>query len=229
MNVTSIILAGGKSRRLGRNKALETIGDISLIEQTIERLKPLTGQILVVTSQEQFNLPVDGKAEILVDLYPNKGPIGGIYTGLVASQSPHSFVVACDMPFLNQALLNYMKQCSANFDIVVPRLEGRVEPLHAMYSKDCLAHIEYLIKLDMLSILQLFDLVKVRYIEAEEINRFDPEHLSFFNVNTKYDLEKARKLRTGKPSINSTSWENPLQKPVPLSIKDAVRKFGLHH
>lgn len=196
MKVTAIILAGGKSRRLGKNKALETIGDISLIERTIERLKQLTGQILVVTSQEQPDLPAAVKAEILVDIYPEKGPLGGLYTGLLASQSPYSLVVACDMPFLNQALLSYMMQCSANFEIVLPRLEGNVEPLHAIYSKDCLAHIECLLKLDMLSILHLFKQTKVRYIEADEINRFDPEHLSFFNVNTADDLEKARKLRS---------------------------------
>ncbi len=194
MKVTSIVLAGGKNRRIGRNKALETIGGKTLIEYVVKRLRPLTSQILIVTSREQSNLLAVGKAEILVDLHPDKGPLGGLYTGLLASQSPHSLAVACDMPFLNRALLSYMMQISASFDLVVPRLNNMVEPLHAVYSKNCLAPIEHLLKLGRLSVLELLTLVNVRCVEAEEINRFDPEHLSFFNVNTEDDLEKARKL-----------------------------------
>ncbi len=196
MKVTSIILAGGKNRRMGRNKALETIGGKTLIEYVIKGLRPLTSQLVIVTSREQSNLLAVRKAEILVDLCPNKGPLGGLYTGLLASRSPCSVVVACDMPFLNQALLSYMIRISPSFDLVVPRLNNMVEPLHAVYSKDCLVPIERLLKMGKLSLLQLLNLVKVRYVDSEEINRFDPEHLSFFNVNTEYDLEKARKLRT---------------------------------
>ncbi len=194
MKVTSIVLAGGKNTRLGRNKAIETIDSKSLIERVVERLSPLTSQLLIVTSRERSNVLAAGKAEILVDLYPDKGPLGGIYTGLMASRSSHSIVMACDMPFLNRALLSYMIQISASFDLIVPRLNNMVEPLHAVYSKDCLAPIEHLLKLGRLSLLELLTLVNVRYVEAEEINRFDPENLSFFNVNTEDDLEKARKL-----------------------------------
>jgi len=194
MNVTSIVLAGGKSTRLGRNKALDTINGKSLIESIIQRLRPLTRQLLVVTSRERSNLLAIGKADILVDLYPDKGPLGGIYTGLLASRSPRSVVVACDMPFLNQTLLRYMIQISASFDLVIPRLNNIVEPLHAVYSRDCLDHIEHLLKLDRLSVLELLTLINVKYVEAEAINRFDPKHLSFFNINTEDDLEKARKL-----------------------------------
>ncbi|MFC1958715.1 NTP transferase domain-containing protein [Chloroflexota bacterium] len=194
MNVTSIVLAGGKNTRLGRNKALETIDGKSLIERVVERLRPLTRQLLVVTSRERSNLLAVGKADILVDLYPDKGPLGGLYTGLLASRSSRSVVAACDMPFLNRALLSYMIQISASFDLVIPRLNNMVEPLHAVYSRDCLAHIEHLLKLDRLSLLELLTLINVRYVEAEEINRYDPKHLSFFNVNTEDDLEKARKL-----------------------------------
>ncbi len=123
--------------------------------------------------------------------------MGGIYTGLAVSNSLYNLVVACDMPFLNQALLRYMIQLSANFDLVVPRLGNMIEPLHAIYSKDCLTHIEYLLKQGELGVRQLFTLVKVRYVEADEINRFDPKHLSFFNINTETDLKMARELARG--------------------------------
>jgi len=133
----------------------------------------------------------------MTDSYPGKGPLGGIYTGLAASTSFYNLVVASDMPFLNQALLRYMIQLSANFDLVVPRLGNLAEPLHAVYAKSCLAPIEQMIKQDKLRVNQLFRLVKTRYVETEEIERFDPEHLSFFNVNTKADLAMARKLARG--------------------------------
>ena len=200
MKVTSIVLAGGHNRRLGRDKALETIGGKSLIERVIERLSPLSSQLLIVTSREQSDLPVTGKAKILVDLYPGRGPLGGVYTGLLASQSSHSIVVACDMPFLNQALLRHMMQLSANFDLVVPRLGSMTEALHAVYSKACLVPIEYLLKQNNLRVDQLFTLVDVKYLEAEEIDRFDPEHLSFFNINTEADLERAKELIKGNMS-----------------------------
>ncbi len=88
MKIAAIVLAGGKNRRLGRSKALEPIVGKSLIERVVERIKSLTSQIIIVTSREQLDLPVACNTEILADIYPDKGPLGGIYTGLLASRSP---------------------------------------------------------------------------------------------------------------------------------------------
>jgi len=194
MKITAIILAGGKNRRLGRIKALEPVGNQRLIERVLAKLKPISSQILIVTSLEQPDLAIDGEAEILTDHYSAKGPLGGIYTGLLSSQSDYNLVVACDMPFLNQGLLGYMLRFTENYDLILPRSDNLVEPLHAIYSKNCLVYIEYLLKEDRLQILELLNMVKVRYIEADEINRVDPEHLSFFNINTEADLAKANEL-----------------------------------
>ncbi len=194
MKVTSIILAGGKNQRLGnvRSKALQTIGGKSLIECVAERVRPLTNQILVVTSREQFNLPVACRAEILVDLYPDKGPLGGIYTGLLASRSSHSLVVACDMPFLNTELLRYMVELSCDFDAVVPLLgEGMVEPLHAIYSKNCLHSIKTQLERNELAVDSIFSTVSVKYVKRAECQRLDPQFLSFFNINDRSDLDRA--------------------------------------
>ena len=192
MKVTSIVLAGGKNRRLGRSKALETINGRILIEHVIERLKPLTSDILVVTSREGFSLPDAWQAKILVDLYPDKGPLGGIYTGLLASRSSRSLVVACDMPFLNIELLHYMVKQSRDFDVVVPRLEdGKLEPLHAIYSKGCLANIKMQLDRNRLRADSILNTVRVRYVERVECQRLDPQLLSFFNINCQLDLEKA--------------------------------------
>ena len=196
METSCIVLAGGKSLRLGYDKVLETIGNTSLLERVIYRVSLLSSEVIIVTANEPTNLELVDypKLRILCDTYPGKGPIGGIYTGLVISTSFYNLVVASDMPFLNQNLLHYMIQLSANFDLVVPRVGNLVEPLHAVYTKKCLATIEQMIKQDKLSVNQLFHLVKTRYVEAEEIERFDPKHLSFFNINTKADLKRAREL-----------------------------------
>jgi len=194
--MTSIVLAGGKSLRLGRDKASIVIGGERLIQRVINLVAHLSDEIIVVTSEQQKGLALfsDLSAKVVVDIYPGKGSLGGIYTGLRASSFSHSLVVACDMPFLNLALLRYLVSLAVKFDIVIPRLRGLVEPLHAVYSKNCLAPAEKLLQRSQLKIIDIFDKVKVRYVEKEEIDRFDPEHLSFFNINTQDDLNKAREM-----------------------------------
>jgi len=195
MKVTSIILAGGKNLRLGRNKALETLDGKSLIEHVIERVEPLSERILIVTSQEKFDLPVSVKAEMLADLYPDKGPLGGIYTGLAASRSLYNIVVACDMPFLNTELLRYMLGLSRDYDAVVPRLEeGMIEPLHSIYSRGCLDNMQKRLESNELKVHSFLKTVRVRYIERDESQKLDPELLSFFNINHQSDIERAISL-----------------------------------
>jgi len=190
--------------RLGHDKALETVGNRSLVEWAVCNLSLFDSNIIIVTTKEQSFPQFTGypKLRIVTDTYPGKGPLGGIYTGLAVSDSFHNLVVACDMPLLNQALLRYMIQVSADFDLVVPRLDDMVEPLHAIYSRECLASIRGLLKEGNLRVSELFPLVRVRYVEAEEINRFDPKHLSFFNINTQADLEMARELAAGDMSCD---------------------------
>ena len=194
MKVTTIILAGGKNLRLGnvKSKALQPVGGKSLIECVAERVRPLSNQIIIVTSREQFNLMAVCRAEILVDLYPGKGPLGGIYTGLLAAHSSHSLVVACDMPFLNTELLGYLIKLSADFDAVIPMLgEGKTEPLHAVYSKNCLDSMKTQLDRNELAIDSIFSTVSVKYVKRAECQRLDPQLLSFFNINDHSDLERA--------------------------------------
>jgi molybdopterin-guanine dinucleotide biosynthesis protein A len=194
--MTSIILAGGRSSRLGREKAGEQIEGSSLIGRVISRLSSLSNEILVVVSQRQMEslFPSYTGATTVVDLYPDKGSLGGIYTGLVYSDNFYNLVVACDMPFLNLDLLRHIVALSPGFDAVIPELKGRREPLHAVYTKTCLLPMKELLKADRLKIADFPDLVRARYIGQEEIERFDPDHRSFFNVNTQTDLDTARML-----------------------------------
>jgi len=195
MEVTSIVLAGGKNLRLGRSKALEVIGGKSLIERIVERLEPVTNQFLLVTSREQSDFPANSEIEVLTDIYPDRGPLGGIYTGLLASRSSRSIAVACDMPFLNTELLGNMVELSHGFDAVVPRWQnGMLEPLHAVYAKNCLDIMKKRLENDQLGIYRFLNEINVRYIEEEECKRFDPELLSFFNINHEADLKRATRL-----------------------------------
>jgi len=196
LEIGCIVLAGGKGLRLGRDKALETVDGQSLLQRVVTQLSSFSSEIIIVTAKGKsfpqfFRNP---RFRIVADAYPGRGALVGLATGLAASRARYNLAVACDMPFLNQALLRYMLGLMAGFDLVVPRLAEMVEPLHAVYARSCLAPMERLLEQGDMRINALLGLVKVRYVEADEVDRFDPRHLSFFNVNTRADLERAQRL-----------------------------------
>ena len=202
VRVSGVILAGGMGRRLEKNKALERIGGKALIERVIDSLVPLTTEVLAVVArpEQATALRLPPSLRVVSDRYPGGGSLGGIFTGLEASAEPWSLVVACDMPFLNRELLRHLMAQSSNVDAVVPCLGGQPEPLHALYSKACLAPMERMLRAGQLKIAPLFEAVRVRYVDEETIDRIDPRHLSFFNINTQADLEEARGYLRQKPS-----------------------------
>jgi molybdopterin-guanine dinucleotide biosynthesis protein A len=193
--MTSVILAGGKSSRLGRSKLLETIDGKSLIQWIVDRLASFSTEIIITTAHGEA-IPCSSTVTIktVADIYPEKGPLGGIQSGLTASPGPQAIVVSCDTPFLSASLLKYMTQFCPRFDIVVPRIRNQVEPLCAVYAKNCLVPIQELLERDDRQIRKLFSMVKVKYVEEGQINRFDPDHLSFFNINSQAELDNARKM-----------------------------------
>jgi molybdopterin-guanine dinucleotide biosynthesis protein A len=197
--MTSIILAGGKSSRLGRNKALQAIGDKSLIQWVIDRVAILSTEIIIATANGQ-TVPCSSVASIktVADEYPGKGPLAGIHSGLTASSGSRAIVVGCDTPFLSTGLLEYMTRISPTFDVVIPRMKDKVEPLCAVYSKNCVAPIRQLLQQDELKIIELFPMVRMRYVQEDEVDSFDPDHLSFFNINSQADLDRATALATEK-------------------------------
>ncbi|MDA0734018.1 MAG: molybdenum cofactor guanylyltransferase [Chloroflexi bacterium] len=194
--MSAIVLAGGQSRRLGRAKALEQMGGQALICRVIERVSPLTSETIVVVAEHarSKSLPLSDSDHVALDIYPGGGSLGGIFSGLSAAKEEWGLVVACDMPFLNQELLMYLLSLREGFDAVVPVLEGRPEPTHTLYSKACLPHMEQLLKAKELRISGFYQNVRVRYVAEDDIVKIDPEFLSFFNLNTPGDLERARKL-----------------------------------
>jgi molybdopterin-guanine dinucleotide biosynthesis protein A len=196
LDISVIILAGGRSLRLGHDKILEKIGDKSLLERVISRIDTFSENIIIVTAHERTFAPLAKypKVKTVSDILPGQGSLGGIYTGLITSSSFYNLVVAADMPFLNESLLRYMIDKAEGNDFVLPRVEGLFEPLHAVYSRNCIAPIKTILEQGKRVIIELFNYVKVRYIETEEVDRFDPRHLSFFNINTREELELAREI-----------------------------------
>jgi molybdopterin-guanine dinucleotide biosynthesis protein A len=199
LDVSCIVLAGGKSTRLGRNKVAEKVGNRSLLERVISCLAPLDSEIIVVTAEESIipELTRLSTIKVVKDIFPGKGSLGGVFTGLTLSENIFNLVVAGDMPFLNLRLLKYLISLAEKdgADVVIPRVNDDIlEPLHAVYSKKCLPTMERLISENRLSILELFPLVKVRYVAEDELNALDANHLSFFNINTEADLRKGKEL-----------------------------------
>ncbi len=197
----AIILAGGKNTRISRNKALIQLptGE-TMLQNILNVLQKIFPEIIIVTNQREaylkFGLPV------VEDLIKESGPLGGIFTGLCFSESKRNFVVACDMPFIKPALIRLLLQESGSWDAIVPEVNGEVEPLFAVYSKNCIRVMFEHLQRQNLKIRQVMGKLRVKKVGATEIDRFDPEHLSFFNINTPEDLKRAEslKIRMGRES-----------------------------
>ena len=188
--MTGVILAGGKSKRMGTNKAFLEINGQRMIDQIVDIFKNTFEEVILVTNSPIEYLHLD--LRIVTDLVPNKGALGGIFTGLFYASFHHIFVTACDMPFLNKGFIDYMVSKAGNFDAVVPLSSDGLEPLHAIYSKRCIRHIETQLESDDLKITNFYPKVRVKEISHHEILSFDPKSSLFFNINTTEDLEKIR-------------------------------------
>ncbi len=194
--VTGVLLAGGQSRRLGRDKRLEPFAGQPLIARVAGRLGEVCQELVAVVAGEAGapSLPLPPGARVVPDAYPGKGSLGGIYSGLAAASHPWAVVVACDMPFLSVRLLRHLLSLREGFDAVVPVIEGYPEPAHAAYSKTCLPVIQRQLERGELKIARFFGQVRVRQVPEDEVRRFDPELHSFFNINTPEDLAQALAL-----------------------------------
>jgi molybdopterin-guanine dinucleotide biosynthesis protein A len=163
-----------------------------LIEDLIEQLAGLGAETLLITNRPHdyghLGLPMFG------DVLPDKGALGGLYTALYYASQPHTLCVACDLPFVKRPLLEHLIVLRSEADAVVPRLNGEAEPFRAVYARACLAPIRRALDDGRMRVISFFPEVRVRFVDEAEINRFDPQHLSFFNLNTPEDLERARQI-----------------------------------
>ncbi|MCK9419501.1 MAG: molybdenum cofactor guanylyltransferase [Nitrospirae bacterium] len=187
--MTGIVLSGGENRRMGRDKAFLKLEGAPLIEHVLRALRAVFPRIIIVTNAPSSYVSYDALA--INDAVDKRGPLTGIYTGLLNSTDEYNFVAACDMPFLNPDLIAYMAGLADGHDIVVPKIAGRVEPLHAIYSKGLLPLIEKRLQGDARNVQGIFGEARVRYVRETEIDSFDPEHRSFKNLNTPEEYKEA--------------------------------------
>jgi molybdopterin-guanine dinucleotide biosynthesis protein A len=186
--ISGIILSGGKSSRMGEDKAFLPFPDKPLIEIVIDKLKLIFKELLIITDKPEHYKKYNVK--IFKDEFSERGPLGGIYTGLIHSQNKYNFVIACDMPFLNLELINYLIQKINNYDLVSFKYKGKIEPLFAIYSKNCISAIEKQLQDKDFKITNFFSKVKVKIIEEKEALKYDPQGLSFISINTSDEYQK---------------------------------------
>jgi molybdopterin-guanine dinucleotide biosynthesis protein A len=191
MNISSAILAGGQSTRMGQDKATLKIGDMGLIERVYATVRNVFDDVFVVSSHHKKIQGVP--ATVIGDALPQGGSLVGIISALLYSRTPYVFVVACDMPFLNGDFIRHMIDQVSGEDIIVPKSIAGYEPLHAIYNRSCLSYMLRLIDANRFKIDRIFPLLNVRTINVEV--QSSPQGISVFtNINTEKDLEHVREL-----------------------------------
>lgn len=190
-----VIQAGGESRRMGKDKALMPFLGAPLIQRLIARLRLIADEMLITTntpSAYQFlGLP------LFPDKIPNRGALGGLFTALSASHYPLVAVIACDMPFINPTLLSAQREAieASRADLAIPRTEQGLEPFHAIYRREtCLPWVHAALEEGRWRVDAWFDKVHLRIFTLEESKKYDPDLLSFMNVNTPEEFKKAEEI-----------------------------------
>jgi molybdopterin-guanine dinucleotide biosynthesis protein A len=189
--ITGIILSGGKSIRMGENKAFIQIEGVPIIRRIYDLFKQLFQEVIIVTDQKDLFSNFDSR--ICSDLIPGKGALGGLYTGIFFSSFQHSFCVACDMPFIRKSLVQYLIENIDDADVIVPRTKDGLQPLHAIYSKHCIDPIRKLIDAGRSKIIDLYCQVNVKIVDEKDFLCLDPGRESFINVNTPEELLSVRR------------------------------------
>jgi molybdopterin-guanine dinucleotide biosynthesis protein A len=198
-NATALVLAGGRSVRMGEDKRFIQVGRHTLFDRVLDSLEPLFEEVMISVAVESDRLPARGH-RVVPDAMPNCATLGGVYSGLSASVRDWVFAVACDMPFVNSSVIRTLADARNDVDFVIARLKSRLQPMHAFYRKTCLPvlakmaqngdfRLQGLVSDPALHGLVLTDLEVIHSAEEE---------LSFLNVNTPEDLALARRLLHGE-------------------------------
>jgi len=186
-DITGVILVGGKSRRMGRDKAFLQIAGKPLFERVLEIFRESFSRLLLVGDRaERF---ADCGFPIVPDIYPSSA-LGGLYTALIHAQTEYIFVSPCDLPFPNREILHFLCSLRDGFDAVVPNPAHRFEPLFALYAKSCLGPMRELLESGRMCVYDFYPRVRVGYVQSEELAPLDRNGQSFVNVNTPEEFEK---------------------------------------
>jgi molybdenum cofactor guanylyltransferase len=187
-DITGVILVGGKSSRMGRDKAFLELGGKTLLAGIVALFQECFDRVVLCGDRPErfagYGLPV------LPDIRPG-GALGGIYTGLCHAETEHVFVSSCDLPFPSSAILRYLCSLKDGHDVVVPATAHGYEPLFAVYSKRCLEPIRVLLDRGDFCAYGYYPEVRVRYVRHEELAHLDGDGRAFLNVNTPEEFAKA--------------------------------------
>ncbi|HVG02775.1 MAG TPA: molybdenum cofactor guanylyltransferase [Nitrospira sp.] len=191
-HISGVLIAGGKSRRMGRDKRFLTVGGTSLFHRTLGLLAQIFPETIVVLAEPVELLEIRG-SRVMYDIIPNAGSLGGLYTGLMAASHPRVFAVACDMPFLNPDVIRFMASFDTTADIVVAKLERGFQPLHALYSRSCIPFLKAMTAKRDFKIQNLYGTqhLRVAVVKPADIAMAEAGLKSFQNVNTLDDLARA--------------------------------------
>jgi len=182
-----VVLAGGLSRRMGRDKATLSAGGPTITERIIERLSPVVDEVILAAGARNLEL---GGARIVHDHFPGAGPLAGIHAGLRATAFDYAWVVACDYPDIDPAIGRCLARAVTGFDVAVPLIAGRAQGVCAVYSVRLVALIEQLIGSDRRSVDALLESCSVRYLDEGELRQVEPKLRSFRNLNTPADYDE---------------------------------------
>ncbi len=189
--MNAIVVAGGKSSRYGDNKAIATIEGQTIIQIITGKLKKIFDRVYVVGNIKDYSFL---KGAVLVkDIFPGKGPLGGIYTGLINSTTGLNFVIGCDMPLVTIEYIKLLLSQKQDYDVLVTRYQGYLEPLGGIYSQNCIKPIERAMEKRTLKIKSFYAEVKVEVLEEYQIREITVPERVFFNFNTVEDLVLLKK------------------------------------
>ncbi|WP_423055270.1 molybdenum cofactor guanylyltransferase [Zhaonella formicivorans] len=192
LNCSAIILSGGRSSRMKKNKAFLTVENLTLIETLVQKMHQVFPEVIIVTNDPEAYAFLE--ASVVTDLIPRNGPLSGIHAGLKAASFDYSFIVACDMPFVDLKLARFLVGLAQGHDVVVPKVGQHYEPLYAVYGKSCIPYIEKCLEQQIYKIIEFYPEVNVRVVDELTLARYADLKKVFLNVNTPEDLEAAKRM-----------------------------------
>mgnify|MGYP003471374672 FL=1 len=198
--ITGIILCGGKSSRMQKNKALLKLSDKTVIEIVTEKLKSIFNEVLISANDSKqydfLNLPV------VYDIFIGKGPLAGIHSALKYSSTKNNFIVSCDIPLISIELIKYLINLNSEKSILLPKSNGRIQQLCGIYSKSVIYEIENIFKLSEKdknikgSVYELLERASIEFIDVDELNFYNKN--IFLNMNSPEDYKLIKNIYENK-------------------------------
>ncbi len=202
MDITGVVLAGGKSKRMGKDKAFLKFKEKSFLRHILEALDKYCNQIVIVINKEENLYTKETKnlsSEIVFvkDKYPYKGPLNGILSSLSKIKNQLVYITPCDTPLLNPEIIPFFVQKINDYDAVIPDINGKIQPLNALYKKNALElSKEVFEKQGKKSLMAFLENLNVKFINEKELKKIDKNLYSYFSINTKESYQSLLNIKS---------------------------------